>query len=115
MNSTKTVVTGFAAAVALAVSAGAQAGPHAGLSISGDASSDSQEAFASWAAGDFNGNFDQCYAVALAGENDCAAGPGTSCEGTSTTDYQGNAWMLVPAGTCANIETPDGAGSLEAI
>ncbi len=60
----------------------------------------------------------KCYGVAEAGENDCAAGPGTTCAGTSTVDYQGNAWTLVPAGTCESttIETADGrtiAGSLE--
>lgn len=59
---------------------------------------------------------DKCYGVALAGENDCAAGPGTSCEGTSTVDYQGNAWSLVPAGTCESIELPGGrSGSLDAL
>ena len=58
--------------------------------------------------------FEECYGISLAGENDCAAGPGTSCEGTSTVDYQGNAWTLVPAGTCEGIELPDGRkGSLE--
>ncbi|MEM1233532.1 MAG: DUF2282 domain-containing protein [Pseudomonadota bacterium] len=62
---------------------------------------------------------EKCYGVSLAGENDCAAGPGTTCAGTSTVDYQGNAWTLVPAGTCADIELPamaDGTareGSLE--
>jgi uncharacterized membrane protein len=55
---------------------------------------------------------EKCYGVALAGENDCAAGPGTSCAGTSTIDYQGNAWKLVKAGTCTQIETPKGNGSL---
>lgn len=55
----------------------------------------------------------ECYGISLAGENDCAAGPGTSCEGTSTVDYQGNAWTLVPAGTCETIELPgDRNGSL---
>ena len=58
---------------------------------------------------------EKCYGVALAGQNDCAAGPGTTCAGTSTVDYQGNAWKLVPAGTCATIETPKGMGSLEPI
>ena len=59
-------------------------------------------------------NMDKCYGVSLAGGNDCAAGPGTSCEGTSTVDYQGNAWTLVPAGTCDSIELPGGrSGSLE--
>ncbi|MEX2494782.1 MAG: DUF2282 domain-containing protein [Woeseia sp.] len=56
---------------------------------------------------------EKCYGVALAGENDCAAGPGTSCAGTSTIDYQSNAWKMVPAGTCADIETPQGSGALE--
>lgn len=57
---------------------------------------------------------EKCYGVALAGENDCAAGEGTTCGGTSTVDYQGNAWSLVPAGTCLTMELPDGrSGSLE--
>ena len=43
---------------------------------------------------------EKCYGVSLAGENDCAAGPGTTCAGSSTIDYQGNAWTIVPAGTC---------------
>ena len=115
MISTKFAATGLAAAIALAVSAGAQAGPHAGLSLSSSASGDAQTAFTAWMAGGDVANFEQCYGVALAGENDCAAGPGTSCQGSSTTDYQGNAWMLVPAGTCADIETPDGGGSLTEI
>ncbi|MBX7247982.1 MAG: DUF2282 domain-containing protein [Caulobacteraceae bacterium] len=62
-------------------------------------------------AADHNGK-EKCYGVALAGQNDCAAGPGTSCAGTSTRDYQGNAWRLVPAGTCTKINTPRGMGSL---
>lgn len=58
----------------------------------------------------------KCYGVALAGENDCKAGAGTSCQGTSTTDYQANAWSFVPAGTCEGIENPDGTmGSLEEV
>ena len=62
-----------------------------------------------------DGDKEKCYGVAKAGMNDCAAGPGTSCQGTSTTDYQGNAWKYVDAGTCLEIETPNGKGSLEAI
>lgn len=58
---------------------------------------------------------EKCYGVSLAGKNDCAAGPGTTCAGTSKTDYQGNAWKNVPAGTCASIKTPKGTGSLTAI
>lgn len=58
---------------------------------------------------------EKCFGVSLAGENDCAAGPGTTCAGTSTVDYQGNAWTLVPAGTCADIDLPDGRmGATEA-
>ena len=49
---------------------------------------------------------EKCYGVSLAGENDCAAGPGTTCAGTSTVDYQGNAWTFVDAGTCMEIELP---------
>ncbi len=42
----------------------------------------------------------KCYGVAMAGQNDCAAGPGTTCQGTSTMDYQGNSWKYVEDGTC---------------
>jgi uncharacterized membrane protein len=58
---------------------------------------------------------EKCYGVAMAGKNDCAAGPGTTCAGTSKVDYQGNAWKNVPAGTCASIKTPKGMGSLEPV
>ena len=64
---------------------------------------------------------EKCFGVSLAGENDCAAGPGTTCTGTSTVDYQGNAWTLVPAGTCESItieamgDSPERMGSLEAL
>ncbi len=52
----------------------------------------------------------KCYGVSLAGKNDCKAGPGTTCAGSSTVDYQGNAWTLVPSGTCESMtfETTDG-------
>lgn len=43
---------------------------------------------------------EKCYGVALKGHNDCKAGPGTSCAGTASVDYQGNSWKSVPAGTC---------------
>lgn len=59
---------------------------------------------------------EKCYGVALKGQNDCAAGPGTSCAGTSTVDYQGDAWKYVPAGTCKTIKLPGGrTGSLESL
>lgn len=55
---------------------------------------------------------EKCYGISLAGKNDCAAGPGTTCAGTSKADYQGNAWKLVAKGTCTSISTPKGKGSL---
>ena len=57
-------------------------------------------------------NAERCYGISLAGRNDCAAGPGTSCAGTSTRNYQGNAWKYVARGTCTRIQTPRGNGSL---
>jgi uncharacterized membrane protein len=92
-NATKTII--LASAVATAV---------AGLSTTAAAAGD-----------------EKCFGVSLAGENDCAAGPGTTCAGTSTVDYQGNAWTLVPEGTCASLELPEMAdgtprmGALEAL
>ena len=58
------------------------------------------------------GDKERCYGVALAGQNDCAAGPGTTCAGTSKTDYQANAWKYVAKGTCVSMKTPKGTGSL---
>ena len=58
---------------------------------------------------------EKCFGVSMAGKNDCAAGPGTTCAGTSKADYQGNAWKQVPTGTCTTIKTPKGMGSLSAI
>jgi uncharacterized membrane protein len=55
---------------------------------------------------------EKCYGVAMAGKNDCKAGAGTSCAGTSKKDYQGNSWKNVPVGTCTTIKTPKGKGSL---
>ncbi len=58
---------------------------------------------------------EKCYGVALAGKNDCQAGPGTTCAGTSKKDYQGNSWKFVAKGTCVTMKTPDGkTGSLTA-
>jgi uncharacterized membrane protein len=56
---------------------------------------------------------EKCFGISLAGENDCAAGPGTTCAGSSTVDYQGNAWTFVEAGTCAEIELPAMADGTE--
>jgi uncharacterized membrane protein len=56
---------------------------------------------------------EKCYGVAMKGKNDCKAGAGTTCAGTSMRDYQGNAWSLVPKGTCAKTmskTSPTGFG-----
>jgi uncharacterized membrane protein len=58
------------------------------------------------------GEKEKCYGISMAGKNDCAAGPGTSCAGTSKSDYQGNAWKYVAKGTCTTVKTPKGNGSL---
>jgi uncharacterized membrane protein len=58
---------------------------------------------------------DKCYGISLAGKNDCAAGAGTTCAGTSRKAYAGNAWKYVAKGTCASIKTPKGNGSLTPI
>jgi uncharacterized membrane protein len=60
-------------------------------------------------------DMEKCYGVALAGKNDCKAGKGTTCAGTSKVDYQGNAWSLVKKGTCEQVATPAGKGSLKCI
>ena len=56
-----------------------------------------------------DGDMEKCYGVAKAGLNDCAAGEGTTCQGTSTSDGQKNAWIYVPAGLCDKLV----GGSLE--
>ena len=59
---------------------------------------------------------EKCYGIALKGQNDCAAGPGTTCQGTSTVDFQGNAWKFAQGGTCTKIVVPGGLkGSLTAL
>ena len=61
------------------------------------------------------GEKERCYGISMAGKNDCAAGPGTSCAGTSKMDYQANAWKYVAKGTCTTMKTPKGMGSLKVI
>ena len=65
-------------------------------------------------------DMEKCFGVSLAGKNDCAAGPGTTCAGTSKIDFQGNAWTLVPKGSCEGLAwdkvLPEGRkGSLAAL
>ena len=100
--SVKTVVSSalLASAMATAIASVASAGPLT-----------KAEAKAAVAA-----HKEKCFGVALKGQNDCAAGPGTTCQGTSTVDFQGNAWKFVRGGTCTSIVVPGGKhGSLTAI
>ena len=96
-------------AVNTAVIAAAVAGAAAAVTVTAPAHAQGQE---------------KCFGISLAGQNDCAAGPGTTCAGTSTVDYQGNAWTFVDTGTCDqygsasdasdDLYLPDGRmGSLE--
>lgn len=67
------------------------------------------------AAADKMADSEKCFGVALKGKNDCKAGAGTTCAGTSRKDHQGNAWSLVPKGTCdktASKTSPTGFGQL---
>ncbi|MBX3428162.1 MAG: DUF2282 domain-containing protein [Hyphomonadaceae bacterium] len=91
----------------------ALAKPNDQLRISESASAEARAAFANWVENDrIRGQRERCYGIALAGENDCRAGAGTTCAGTSTVNFQGNAWTYAPAGTCAHIVTPAGEASL---
>ena len=65
-------------------------------------------------AGDKMAAMEKCFGVSMAGKYDCAAGAGMTCAGTSKVDYQGNAWKNVAKGTCTEIKTPKGSGSLTA-
>lgn len=58
------------------------------------------------------GKMEKCFGVSLKGHNDCFAGAGTTCAGTSIADYQGNAFKLVPTGTCVTMKTPAGAAAM---
>lgn len=59
---------------------------------------------------------EKCFGIALKAQNDCAAGAGTTCAGTSKTDYQGNAWKYVAKGSCektASKSSPSKFGMLK--
>ena len=101
--------------IALAAAAGLAAACSGGGDAPAEAEAGAATTEAEALADAGGGEKEKCYGVSLAGENDCAAGPGTSCAGTSVVDYQGNAWTYVDAGTCESIETPEGTGSLEPI
>jgi uncharacterized membrane protein len=61
------------------------------------------------------GEMEKCYGVSMAGKNDCKAGAGTSCAGSSKVDYQGDAWKNVAKGSCVTMKTPNGMGSLTSV
>ncbi|MEM6584438.1 MAG: DUF2282 domain-containing protein [Pseudomonadota bacterium] len=104
----------FSGSIALAAAAGLAAACSGGAEAPAETAAAGTEAEALAAAG--GGEKEKCYGVSLAGKNDCAAGPGTSCAGTSVVDYQGNAWTYVDAGSCTTTERGDGTfGSLEPI
>ena len=80
MINTRLLVSSAFAAVASLTASGALAGPAA--------------------TPDFQ--FEKCYGVVKAAQNDCQTST-HSCAGTSTADNQGDAWIYVPAGTCAKL------------
>jgi len=112
-NFAKAVTIGTLLAASLGVAAIAK--PNTQISLNSAASAEVQQSFNDWMAGGrLKGkkNKEKCYGVALSGENDCKAGAGTSCQGSSTSDFQSDAWTYVPKGSCALIITPNGNGSL---
>ena len=116
MNLNKQVATALLTGVALACASAVIAKPNAQLKLTAEAPEKVQAEFSVWQEGkSLRGRKDKCYGIALAGENDCKAGAGTSCEGTSTTDFQGNAWTYAPKGSCQFIVTPNGLGSLSEV
>lgn len=110
----QTLLAGAALAV---MSSTTLAKPNAQLKVADNAPTNIQASLSEWIANGEapSGRKDKCYGIALAGENDCKAGAGTSCEGTSTVDFQGNAWTYAPRGSCEFIVTPTGLASLSAI
>lgn len=109
LNLNRALIAGAAVA---AMSSTVNAKPNDQLSIAPNAPEAIKTEFNQWVAGEtLRGRKDRCYGVALAGENDCRAGAGTSCEGTSTADFQSNAWTYAPKGSCEFIMTPNGVAS----
>ncbi len=114
INISRALLTGAALAL---ISTQTFAKPNDQLKIAENAPEQIRATVQTWIAdGDApSGRKDKCYGIALAGENDCKAGSGTSCEGTSTVDFQGNAWTYAPSGSCEFIVTPNGTASLKPI
>lgn len=118
MNTKLKISQALLAGAALAIiSSQSFAKPNDQLKVSETAPAEMQTTLQQWIAEGKapSGRKDKCYGIALAGENDCKAGAGTSCEGTSTVDFQGNAWTYAPKGSCEFITTPNGVASLSAI
>lgn len=114
-NFVKSVAIGTFLAASLGAAAIAK--PNSQLSLDAAAPAEVQEAFGKWMDGKrIKGkkNKEHCYGIALKGENDCKAGAGTSCQGSSTSDFQSDAWAYAPKGSCELISTPNGTGSLTA-
>src|SRR5258708_30868630 len=86
-NSAKNVVSSFvlAGAVTTALATIAAAGPL--TKAEGDAAMAAHK--------------EKCFSVALNGQNDCAAGSGTTCHGPPTSDFQGHAAQIIQGRTCA--------------
>ncbi len=107
----------LAGATLAIISSQSMAKPNGQLEVTAAAPENVRSTLQSWIAkGEApSGRKDKCYGIALAGENDCKAGAGTSCEGTSTVDFQANAWTYAPRGSCEFIVTPEGAASLKPI
>jgi uncharacterized membrane protein len=113
MKYNRQITSALIAGAAIALSAQGFAKPNSQLSLAENAPDNARAAFNAWQAGErTSGRNQKCYGIALAGENDCKAGAGTSCEGTSTVDYQGNAWTYTPKGVCEHIVTPEGPAAL---
>jgi uncharacterized membrane protein len=47
-------------------------------------------------------DYEKCYGVARAGQNDCFT-VRNSCAGTTSEDAEPQAWVYVPRGTCERI------------
>lgn len=45
---------------------------------------------------------ERCYGVSKAGKNDCATAT-SACAGTAKQDFQKDAWIYVPKGTCQKL------------
>lgn len=116
MKYNTSIKTALLVGCTIAASHVATAKPNDQLSLKEATPDKVKVAFNDWKEGKrLRGRKDKCYGIALAGGNDCKAGAGTSCEGTSTVDFQKNAWTYSPKGSCEFIITPNGPASKKPI